>query len=417
MVGNQHLLDQLQQMLNWKKSKKFYAEKLGITENDVDDLLKELRKNSDDIRDDAEVSNYIQALEDTIIKFEEDLIKGTGEIVLNSPEEIRSLDELIVKCKIDTAIWDVSKYVQNYWGNGQTPHWQVKAWLNKKADKQLFQDSFIEFLDSYSPVSQAIMSPKMHVGKSNGALVINKQDAHYNKFDVNGNNDLQGRFATMAYRVETILSQASLSNNLEKVIYIIGSDEFNSEFTGMTTKGTPQQNIDTYQNSFEDICNHEVLMVTLLLNYSQNVDVVYVAGNHDEYAGWHLINWLKTYFRNTDRLTFDCSPKYRKYISYGVSAMMFNHGDAIKPAKLAAIFPMEYKEGWSDHEVYYIFTGDKHHEVSLDFNGIKFYQIPAFSNAKSGWDEKNGYTCARGEVTAFLIDYLDGMTNIFKQYL
>ncbi len=24
----------------------------------------------------------------------------------------------------------------------------------------------------------------------------------------------------------------------------------------------------------------------------------------------------------------------------------------------------------------------------IDFNGIKFYQIPAFSNAKSGWDEK-----------------------------
>jgi hypothetical protein len=96
---------------------------------------------------------------------------------------------------------------------------------------------------------------------------------------------------------------------------------------------------------------------------------------------------------------------------------MFNHGDAIKPAKLASIFPIEYREEWSDHTNFYIFTGDKHHEVSLDFNGIKFYQIPAFSNAKSLWDEKNGYTCARGEVTAFLIDLNDGMTNIFKQYL
>ena len=158
-------------------------------------------------------------------------------------------------------------------------------------------------------------------------------------------------------------------------------------------------------------------MISLLLNRAKNVDVIYVAGNHDEFVGWHMINWLQTYFRNTERLTFDCSPKYRKYVSYGVSAVMFNHGDAIKPAKLAAIFPMEYKDEWSNHEVYYIFTGDKHHEVSLDFNGIKFYQIPAFSNAKSGWDEKNGYTCARGEVTAFLLDYSDGMTNIFKQYL
>jgi hypothetical protein len=416
MLNDQELLERLQRMLNWKKGKKFYAERLGVSEEEIESLLKELKK-SDEIRTDAEVSNYINELEEVIVRFEEDLLKGTGEVVFNSPEEIKSLDELIEKCKIDTSKWEITKYVQNYWGNVNQPHYQVKAWLGKKSDKQLFQDSFVEFLNSYSPVSQEVMSPKLQPSKSYGALVINKQDAHYNKIDVDGNNSIEERFARMAYRMETILNQASLSNSLDKIIYIIGSDEFNSEFTGTTTKGTPQQNIGSYHDSFQAICDHEVLMITLLLNYSENVDVIYVAGNHDEFVGWHMINWLKTYFRNISRVTFDCSPKYRKYVSYGVSAMMFNHGDAMKPAKLASIFPMEYKDAWSSHEVYYIFTGDKHHEVSLDFNGIKFYQIPAFSNAKSGWDEKNGYTCSRGEVTAFLIDYSDGMTNIFKQYL
>ncbi len=144
---------------------------------------------------------------------------------------------------------------------------------------------------------------------------------------------------------------------------------------------------------------------------------MYVAGNHDEFVGWHMVNWLQTYFRNTDRLTIDDSPKYRKYVSYGNSALMFNHGDAIKPAKLAGLFPIEYRDQWSFHHNFYIFTGDKHHEVSHDFNGIKFYQIPAFSNAKSLWDDKNGHTMSKGEVTAFLIDQAEGMTNIFKQYL
>jgi type IV secretory pathway TrbF-like protein len=51
------------------------------------------------------------------------------------------------------------------------------------------------------------------------------------------------------------------------------------------------------------------------------------------------------------------------------------------------------------------------------FNGIKFYQIPAFSNAKSLWDDKVGHTMSKAEVTGFLIDDCDGMTNIFKQYL
>jgi UDP-2,3-diacylglucosamine pyrophosphatase LpxH len=416
MPENQSLLEQLQQMLHWKKSKKYYADKLGITEAEIDGLLSDIRK-EENAQEDAEIGNYIADLEDRVVKFTEDLVKGTGEVVANFSEEVKSLDELIEKCHIDTEKWEITKYVQNFWGNGNNPHWQVKAWLGKKSTEQVFQDAFVDFLASYQPVSQEVMSPKFVDGKSNAMLVINKQDSHLNKYDIDGNNNILDRLSTIMYKVEVIANQAQLSNNLEQITYIIGSDEFNSEYSGATTKGTPQTNTHTYHNSFEYICNHEVLMITMLLQYAERVNVVYVAGNHDEFVGWHMVNWLQTYFRNTERLTFDCSPKYRKYISYGESALMFNHGDAIKPAKLAALFPIEFREAWSFHNNFYIFTGDKHHEVSQDFNGIKFYQIPAFSNAKSLWDDKMGHTMSKAEVTGFLVDQYSGMTNIFKQYL
>ena len=416
MPENQSLLQQLEEILHWKKSKKFYADKLGITELEVDELLNALR-NQEKSEEDAEVGNYIAELENVIIKFTEDISKGTGEVVANFSEEVKSLDELIEKCHIDTDKWEITKYVQNFWGNGTNPHWQVKAWLGKKSTEQVFQDAFVDFLASYQPVSQEVMSPKFVPEKPNGMLVINKQDSHLNKWDVDGDNDVTSRMAKIMYKVDVIATQAQLSNNLEEITYIIGSDEFNSEYTNATTKGTPQQNTHTYHTSFEYICNHEVLMITMLLQHAKHVNVVYVAGNHDEFVGWHMVNWLQTYFRNTDRLTIDDSPKYRKYVSYGNSALMFNHGDAIKPAKLAALFPIEYRDQWSFHHNFYIFTGDKHHEVSHDFNGIKFYQIPAFSNAKSLWDDKMGHTMSKGEVTAFLIDQAEGMTNIFKQYL
>jgi hypothetical protein len=416
MPENQHLLNQLQSLLSWKKSKKFYADKLGITEGEIDELLKEIRSR-EDIQNDAEIGNYVAELEETIVRFEEDLSKGTGEVIFNTKDEIKSLDELIVKCKIDTDKWEITKYVQNYWGNGETPHWQVKAWLGKKSTEQVFQDAFVDFLTSYEPVSQEVMSPTVDFGKSNAMLIINKQDSHLNKYDIDGNNNIAARLGEIMYKVEMIVNQAKLSNNLEQITYIIGSDEFNSEYSGATTKGTPQTNTHTYHDSFKFICDHEVLMITMLLQYAESVNVVYVAGNHDEYVGWHMIEWLDTYFRLTERVHFDCSPKYRKYISYGSSALMFNHGDSIKPAKLAGLFPMEFKDGWSFHSNYYIFTGDKHHEVSHDFNGIKFYQIPAFSKAKSLWDDKMGHVCSKAEVTGFLIEFENGMTNIFKQYL
>ena len=417
MVGNQHLLDQLQNMLNWKKSKKFYADKLGVTETEVDELLKELRNSTSSISNDAEASSYMTELEDAIIKYQEDVSKGVGEIIFNTPDEIKSLEELIEKSKIDTSKWEITKYVQNYWGNSKTPHWQVKAWMAKKTSEQLFQDSFVEFLKEYQPKCSEVKLREQNPDKSLACLIINKQDSHLNKFDVDGDNDINKRFSNILNKVYTIVNQASLSNYMESVIYIIGSDEFNSEFTGTTTKGTPQQNILTYHDSFEKICNYEIEMITMLLENVDDVQVVYVAGNHDEFVGWHMINWLNAYFKSNLRVTFDCSPKYRKYLSYGETAMMFNHGDAMKPAKLASVFPIEFREEWSNNKNFYIFTGDKHHELSIDFGGIKFYQIPAFSNAKSSWDEKNGYTSARAEVTGFLIDFEQGMTNIFKQYL
>jgi len=43
MSENQTLLQQLGQLLKQKKSKKFYAEKLGITEDEVSELLLELK--------------------------------------------------------------------------------------------------------------------------------------------------------------------------------------------------------------------------------------------------------------------------------------------------------------------------------------------------------------------------------------
>lgn len=416
MSANQPLLDRLQTLLTRKKSNEYYAKVLGISVSKVIDLRNQLRAQK--IYSGFEnIEN--QPVKDKLVKFEEDIVGKTGEIIYDSVDEIKSLDDLIEKCKIDISKWDVVKYVQNYWGNSKTPYWQVKAWLSKKGDAQLFQDRFIKFLTTYQPVAKKTTSPDKGK-KPEASLIINKQDAHLNKYDIGENDSIEWRGSEIEQKVSIILSQARLSNNLKTITYIIGSDEFNSEWTNATTKGTPQQNTDDYQKSFEEICHHEIDMITLLLSNADTIEVVYVPGNHDEYVGWHLIKWLEAYFRkevDDERIVFDTETNYRKYKVFGTTAMMFNHGDAIKPAKLASIFPVEFREEWSYYDHFYIFTGDKHHELSQDFNGIKFYQIPAFSKAKSKWDDKHGYTCSKGEVTAFLIEHGQGMTNIFKQHL
>ena len=58
MSENQSLLSQLEELLRQKKSKKFYAERLGISEFEVNDLLKELREK--DNYQNIEIKNYTE---------------------------------------------------------------------------------------------------------------------------------------------------------------------------------------------------------------------------------------------------------------------------------------------------------------------------------------------------------------------
>lgn len=399
MSKNQSIVEQLQELLRQKKSKKFYAERLGVTEQKIEELIKELRGVKGEVVD----------------------IKSQM-ITLNIDTEIKSIEELIKKCNIDTKIWNVDKYIQNYWGNRTNPYWQVKAYLSKKEEKDIqrvdFQKNFIEFLKDYTPKNYKIDKHGFeHVGsKATVAVVINKQDEHINKLDLGGHNDIFTRMSRVYTRMHLILEQVRVANCIDKIFYIVGSDEFNSEWTGTTTKGTKQENILPYQEGFSKICNYEVDTINLLRSYCHDIEVIYVPGNHDEYVGWHLISWLKAFFRADEHMKFETKwEDYTKYITYGNSAMMLNHGDAMKPEKLASLFPIQFRTEWSKYENYYIFTGDKHHEVSKDFLGVKFYQLPALSKARSGWDLKQGHTCSKAELTAFVIDQHCGVTGILKR--
>lgn len=348
-----------------------------------------------------------------IESFSENVENETAELTCKSDTEIRTLEELIEKTGIDTNKWVIARYVQNYWGNKNDPHWQVKAWLTTKPKENKFKEEFLSFLRTYKA------EPRVRKDKNLGTdrwicVIINKQDAHLNKYDIKGNNVLDSRFSKIERYIDETLDKAEKVGSIDKIVYVLGSDQFNSEWTNTTTKGTPQTNILNYQESFSKICNHEVTVINMLRESCNQLEILYIPGNHDEYVGWHMVNWLKAHFRKDKDININDNPSYTKYVRYHNTGMMFNHGDGAKPAKLAGIFPMEFQE-WSECKFYYLFTGDKHNEQINDFNGIKHYQIPALSKSQSLWDSKNGYCTTNAELTTFIIDRQEGMTDIFKK--
>ena len=293
----------------------------------------------------------------------------------------------------------------------------ISVQFKRKEENTNYKEHFVEFLKTFIPKKETIESHIAFDNKTEACLVVNIQDFHTNKYDIYGDNNIHKRLTIVEKKLQKVLINSVCVNNLAKIVYIVGSDIFNSEFTDMTTKGTPQQNISSYQEAFKTVSQHQIDIIEMLLSYSREVEIIYCPGNHDEFVGWHLVNWLQSYFRNQNNLKFDSSPNYTKFIRFSDTAMCINHGDAQKPETLARNFPILYKENWSKCNNFVIFCGDKHTELSRDLNGIEFYRIAALSTATSKWDEKNGYTTSKPKLTAFLIEENAGVTGIIKQPL
>lgn len=392
-------LEALQNMLKWKLSKSSYAIKLGITVEEVNDMLMELRDNNSISESTGRVT------EDT---YEVSAYWKTPP----TPEQI------IEKHKIDNKKWKLS----SFWSMEKTKGYFVSALFSaiKKDSEENFTNRFQDFLENYKPSVTVKVDCSEPTTNRKGVLIVNKQDAHLNKLDINGNNNFEERAARIEESTNKLVTQAKLSANIEKIIFIVGSDEFNSEWTQTTTKGTPQQNIMSYEEAFEKICNHNLRLALLLHSHCPNLEIIYIKGNHDEYVGWHMIKWLEATITSLGRkITLDTSQANRKYRRYEKVGLMFNHGDQLKHKELAQIFPMEFRAEWSNCTSFNIFTGDKHHEKTEDIAGIKAYQLPALSGSRSKWDDKRGYSgdATKAEQQVFLIEGQTGNTYIYKEYL
>jgi len=383
----------------WKQSNEKTAERLGISLQsylELKDQIKQLNKEEEQ----EQISPYATG-------YTQDLDRGTAEYKVESSFQPKTVEEIENLIKLDKTKWKLTKY--SVWNCGKEDCWLTSAKVSA-IEPTNSVEQFDNFLQTYQPKASTIISTINYEGQK-GCLIINKQDAHLNKTNITGSNDIEERFTNFYNKTFSIVKKHFTTSNLEKIIYVLGSDEFNSEFTGTTTHGTPQQNILPYHEGFEKICSHEIDVITLLSSFTSELEVVFIIGNHDTYVGWHLVNWLKTYFRTCTNIKFDTRMIQTKYIKYNNTALCFNHGYVVKPEQLARNFPIEFREEWSSCNNYYIFAGDKHTEMQKTIGGIKFYRLAQVSKSKSSWDDEKGYL-GKGELTSFFIDEKDGLTDI-----
>lgn len=336
--------------------------------------------------------------------------KGTKEFTFTA-NKIPSEAEIVDHFNIDLTKYRISQI----W-HKTTPGGKYSISVNLQALKGNetinLDDEFILKLNSLQPIDQLYLP--IITDKPKACLVIPKQDAHWDKMDIDGNNSIEDRFSTFTKNMLYQLEKIQKTNTLEKIIYIVGSDEFNSEWTSQTTKGTPQQNTMSYQKAFEKVSEFSIEFIKLLRYYAPKIEVVLLNGNHDHNVSWHLANLLKHVFSKNESITIDTDLSNTKIVEYSSSLILLNHGDEMKPKDLATKFPIIAKDKWSQFDNYFVLSGDKHHEQAYDYNGIRTYQVPQLSKAKSLWDDKKGHLCSKAELVTFLFEE-DGLSNILRK--
>ncbi len=349
--------------------------------------------------------------------YKENTEKRTAEVKTETEVEIKTAEELFEHLKLDANKWKIT----NWWcKRSATGRYAVSANLKNiehSVEGIKLTGEFLAQLDKIKGIDYSkIVELSTNPNTPKASLLIPKQDSHWNKQDIDGKNSIEERFAKFTKILVGQLEKVRLTNQLEEINYIVGSDEFNSEWNSLTTKGTPQSNIMSHQEAFEKITNFNIETIKLLRYYAPKVNVILLNGNHDEYVGWHLAHVLKMVFSKIDSISVDITTENSKVVSYGDNLVLLNHQDVIKPVDLAAKFPIIAKDQWSKHSNYFVISGDKHHENSHDYNGTLFFQVPQLSTSKSKWDDKQGYITSKAEFVAFLFEE-DGLSNILRKII
>lgn len=257
--------------------------------------------------------------------------------------------------------------------------------------KENFAKDLINSLKEHSPKYPKVKRNKV---KDGHCLVIDPADIHIGKLcsaletePYNSNIAIQ----RVKEGVQGILDK-SKGFNIDQIVFVAGNDVLHIDTPSRkTTSGTPQDTDGMWYENFLDAKKLYVEILEMLLPIA-NIHFVYNPSNHDYMTGFMLADVIKTHFRRSKNITFDCSIKHRKYYKYHLNLIGTTHGDGAKNNDLPLLMAGEASEMWSDTKYRYIYTHHVHHKTSKDYQANVTLESLRSPSGTDSWHDRNGYT-------------------------
>jgi hypothetical protein len=391
MSENQSLLNRLEELLSQKKSKKFYAEKLGISEFEVNELMKELRE-----KDNEDVIKTIAGERKVNVE------KGTIESTIVTDFEPKDDIELAKLHKIN-----LDKYViTNYWSKMlPSGKFTSSIFSKRKEAKDYSPEDFARFLENYKPNNVSITKVDRFVSKDFVDVEISISDYHLAKRTVDGDNDITTRVLRYVSVAQSLIEKVSSNYNVNNIILPISNDYFHTDnYQHQTTNGTPQDTIMDYAEEYELGFAILVDTINMLRQHCNNVTVVLVQGNHDRTKSFYLAHALDIFFKNESDVEFMREHSVVKGITLGNTFIGWHHGNCkIEDLPLLFATHPKYSHQFGDAVYREVHTGDKHHYMAKEVKGVRIQQMPSLSGTDR-WHLDNNYVHSVRAALALVYD-------------
>jgi hypothetical protein len=391
MSENQNLLYRLEELLTQKKSKKFYADKLGISEFEVNELMKELRE-----KDTEPVSrNYT---EERKVNVE----KGTIESTIISDFDPKDDIELAKLHKIN-----LDKYViTNYWSKMlPSGKFTSSIFSKRKEAKDYSPEDFAKFLENYKPSNIQVTKPESNIAKDHVDVEISIADYHLAKRTIDGDNRPEDRALRYFNVAQSLIKNVRANYNINTVVLPISNDFFHTDnYQNQTTQGTPQDTIMDYHSEYELGFSVLVDTINMLRQNANDVTVVLVQGNHDRTKSFYLAHALDVYFKDDLDVDFIREHSVVKAKVLGNTFIGWHHGNC-KLEDLPLLFAThpEYSHFFGNAKYREIHTGDKHHYMAKEVKGVRIQQMPSLSGTDR-WHYDNNFVHSVRAALALVYD-------------
>ncbi|MBE6061861.1 MAG: hypothetical protein E7215_17120 [Clostridium sulfidigenes] len=306
--------------------------------------------------------------------------------------------EIIMKAhNLDNKEWDVVTYRNNFWqtqakGGRKLLLYQSKITVKPKKKQEItFEDidRYFEAKDyskdklpieciDYDPVGEIleIKVPDLHIG------LLSWREETGSDYDLK----IVKKHFFMC--INDIVERCK-HTKLKKIVFVTLGDILHVDNDdGTTTKGTKQQ-VDGRMAKITECAEDMLIDGITILGELAPVEYIYVAGNHDRVCGYMLARSIANVFRNDPNVICDTSPNPIKYRRFGVSLVLYHHGDA--PKKNLGEIPMKFaREEISKSKFVEINLGHQHIEETTYVNGYRVRHFPVIC-ASSYWEHQQAY--------------------------